>query len=119
MLPYNKNLKYTARTLRKNMTEQEKNLWYKFLRNYPVKFNRQKVIGNYIVDFYCNSAKIAVELDASQHYREDNEAYDKLRIEYLKSLCIKVIRFTNSDCENNFEGVCLHIDTQINKSMNT
>lgn len=115
MLPYDNKLKFIARALRKNMTEQEKNLWYKYLRNHHVKFNRQKVIGKYIVDFYSNSAKLAIEIDGSQHYNEENKQYDKKRTEYLNSLGINVIRFSNDECVNNFDGVCMSIDTAVKK----
>ena len=79
----NKQLTGNAQNLRKNMTPEERHLWYDFLKNLPVTINKQKVIGRYIVDFYCAQAKIAVEVDGSQHYSADGKAYDKERDEYL------------------------------------
>lgn len=92
------------------MTEQEKNLWYKFLRSYPVKFYRQKTLGNYIVDFYCHKAKLVVELDGAHHFEKDNREHDEIRTKYLNSLGIEVVRFSNRECDDHFEGVCLEID---------
>ena len=90
-LPRNKKLKGFSRALRKNATPQESRLWYRFLRTYPVRFNRQRIIGNYIVDFYCDKAKLVVELDGSQHYLETGEAKDIERDKYLESLNLKVL----------------------------
>jgi very-short-patch-repair endonuclease len=106
MLPYNKKLTPNARSLRKEMTPQERRLWYDFLRNYPVKFYRQRVIANFIVDFYCSKAKLVVELDGSQHFTADAQIYDKERTEILESLDLKVIRFSNAEVDENFNGVC-------------
>ena len=91
------------------MTKEEKHLWYDFLKKLPITFNRQKVIGKYIVDFYCSSAKIAIELDGSQHYDDENKQKDTLRDEYLKNLGIKVLRYSNLDIHNNFDAVCRDI----------
>ena len=98
-----------AQTLRKNMTKEEKHLWYDFLKTLPVTVNRQKVIGRYIADFYCANSKIVIEIDGSQHYKEENAQKDKERDEYLKSLGIKVLRYSNLDINKNFEGVCKDI----------
>ena len=76
---HNKNLTANARLLRKNMTKEEKHLWYDFLKDYPVRFLRQKVIDSYIVDFYCHSARLIIELDGSQHYEEKGLIKDKIR----------------------------------------
>ena len=95
-LPRNKKLKSLSQTLRKNTTKEENHLWYDFLKNYPIQFNRQKVIGNYIVDFYCKKAKLVIELDGSQHYEEKGIKKDKIRDEYFENLQIKVMRFSNS-----------------------
>ena len=113
MLPYNKNLTPAARNLRNEMTPQEKRLWYDFLRNYTVKFYRQRVIKNFITDFYCAKAKIVIELDGSQHYTEQGIAHDKERTDILKALDLKVIRFANDDVDKNFNGVCLAIDEAV------
>ena len=76
MIKYNGNLISKAKELRKNSTPQENHLWYDFLRTYTLKFQRQKVIGNYIVDFYCDKAKIVIEIDGSQHYEDISKEYD-------------------------------------------
>ncbi|MBQ3017691.1 MAG: endonuclease domain-containing protein [Clostridia bacterium] len=111
----NKELTSISKTLRKQMTKEEKHLWYDFLKDLPVTINRQKVIGKYVVDFYCASAKIVIELDGFQHYEEDAYQKDKERDEYLQSLGIKVLRYSNYDFNRRFEGVCAdilkHIDT--------
>lgn len=110
---HNKILTPAARALRKNMTPQEKQLWYHFLNKYPVRILKQKVIGNFIVDFYCAKAKLAIELDGSQHYMDDNLAYDKERTAVINAYGIEVIRFSNSEVDNNFDGVCESIDRAI------
>ena len=105
-----------AKTLRKNMTKEERHLWYDFLKDLPSTVNRQKVIGNYIVDFYCAEAKIVIELDGSQHYEDKGQEADRKRDEYLKGLGIKVLRYSNLDVINNFEGVCMDIKQYISTS---
>lgn len=95
------------------MTPEEKQLWYHFLKNYPIRFNRQRPIGNYIVDFYSSKAKIAIEIDGCQHYEESNLIADAERTDFINSLGIDVIRFSNHDIKINFEGVCLYIDKTI------
>ena len=105
------NSKLTAfsQNLRINMTKEEKHLWYDFLNKLPVNFYRQKVIGNYIVDFYCSSKKIVIELDGSQHYKEENREKDILRDNYLNSLGLTVLRYTNTNIHNDFDAVCRDI----------
>ena len=98
--------KTNARQLRKNMTSEEKKLWYDFLSAVYPKFQRQKVIGKYIVDFYCAKNKLVIELDGSQHFEDDALNYDKTRTEYINSLGIKVIRFTNREINTQFQNVC-------------
>lgn len=97
------------------MTAQERHLWYDFLSQYPIKIYRQKLIGSYIVDFYCDKAKLAIELDGSQHYTDDRIHYDEMRSAFLNSLEIEVIRFTNNDCDTNFESICEYIDAEIKR----
>ena len=109
-IPRNKELLDNARTLRKNMTKYENHLWYDFLRTYPVRFRRQEIIGNFIADFYCNKAKLVIELDGSQHYEEDKIKYDRQRTEYLNTLGIEVLRFTNLDISKKFRNVCNDFD---------
>ena len=104
-----------ARELRKNMTRQESHLWYDFIKNRPEHWYKQRVIGNYIVDFYCPSRHLALELDGSQHYEEDAVKYDENRTRFLNSKGIKVIRILNADINKNFEAVCLMLENEIMK----
>ena len=109
-LKYNPDLVSNAKTLRKNMTKEERHLWYDYLRTYPLKFVRQKVLGEYIADFYCASANLVIELDGSQHYQETGLAYDEIRTEFLQEFGIQVIRIPNNQVNSNFESVCKYID---------
>ena len=113
---HNPKLTGISKTLRKNMTKEERRLWYDFLKNLPQTVNRQKVIGEYVVDFYCASAKIVIELDGSQHYEEKGLESDCKRDAYLKELGITVLRYSNLDIHKNFEGVCEDILKHINTS---
>ena len=88
------------------MTKEERRLWYDFLKQLPVTVNRQKVIGNYIVDFYCASAKLVIELDGSQHYESMGAVSDRERDHALNQLGIAVVRYSNGDVSRNFDGVC-------------
>ena len=112
---YSKNLKPFAQKLRKNrnMTPQERKLWYHFLRDLPFTVKRQKIIGGYIADFYISKAKLVIELDGSQHYEEAGLEYDKERDTYMKSLGLKVLRYSNTDLSRNFESVCEDIRTHL------
>ncbi len=116
-IPRNKNMLQNARKLRKSMTPQERHLWYDFLRNYPVKFRRQEIIGAYIVDFYSHKIKLAIELDGSQHYEENGLKHDRARTDFLSKLGIKVLRFSNHDINKNFYGVCTYIDEYVKKCL--
>lgn len=107
---YNSALKEKARILRKNMTRQEKHLWYDFLRDYPIKFYRQRIIDNYIADFYCSKARLIIEVDGSQHYTSEGLDYDKIRTQILEVYGLKVIRFLNSDIDKHFNEVCEQIN---------
>lgn len=117
-LPYNGRLIEYAKQLRKNPTPWEKKLWYSFLRGYKVRFQRQKVIDNYIVDFYCSSLNLAIELDGSQHYSVDNEEYEYKRTSNLEKQGLIILRFTNNDVDTNFYGVCTVIDNTVNSMIN-
>ena len=99
-----------ARNLRKEMTKEERKLWYQFLRLYPVRFYRQKVLGKYIADFYCAKAKLIIELDGSQHYEEEGQEKDAFRTRYLEGYDLEVLRIANNQLRENFEGVCAYID---------
>ena len=112
---HNKNNVTLARILRKNMTKEERHLWYDFLRDYPVRFSRQKVLGKYIADFYCAKAGLVIELDGSQHYEDEGILKDEKRTRYLEGYGLKVIRISNLDINKNFTGVCEYIDKMINK----
>ena len=106
----NAELKQFARNLRKNQTKEERLLWNAFLSKYPMRFRRQYIIGNYIVDFYCHAAKLAVELDGSQHCGSDAVKKDSARTAYLGSQGVMVLRFSNLDVMRQFENVCAEID---------
>ena len=114
---HNKNIVPIAKTLRKNMTKEERHLWYDFLRTYPIKFLRQKPIGNYIVDFYSAEAKIIIELDGSQHYKKVNIEKDTERSSFLEQYGLKVIRIPNNQVNQNFRGVCEYIDNIVQQSL--
>ena len=106
-------MRHRAQELRKNMTLEERILWYHYLKEYPVQWNRQKVIGPYIVDFYCKRAKLIVELDGSQHYNPEIAEQDRQRTAYLNSLGYTVLRFSNTDVKTNLSGVCAVIDRTV------
>ena len=112
---YNKNLTKKSQELRKNMTPDEKHLWYDFLKEHPQNFVRQKVLGYYIADFYCAKAKLVIELDGRQHLTEEGLDYDEARTEFLNSHGIKVIRFTNGRIIYQFKEVCDEIDLELKK----
>ena len=114
---HNNNLTYIAKTLRKNMTKEERHLWYDFLRSYPVRFLRQKVIDDYVVDFYCHEARLIIELDGSHHYEEKGLLKDKIRTEKIQSRNLTIIRIPNNEVNKNFRGVCEYIDLYVHKSL--
>lgn len=113
----NNSLIFNARSLRKNMTKEERHLWFDYLKNYPVKFRRQTILGKYIADFYSPSAKLIIELDGSQHYHDQAIADDAKRTEYLEKFGLKVIRIPNNEINRNFRGVCEFIDNQVKLTM--
>ena len=102
----NKTLLQNARTLRKNMTKEERHLWYDFLSTLPIHFRRQQIIGNYITDFYCDEKKLVVELDGSQHYEKQGQTSDKKRDQYLEGLGLTVLRYSNEAVMRQFRAVC-------------
>lgn len=106
---YNKKLIPNSRTLRNNMTKEERRLWYEFLKDLPVTVHRQKVINNYIVDFYCAKSKTVIELDGSQHYSDEGKENDKSRDTALNQLGLTVLRYSNYDVNNSFDSVCQDI----------
>jgi len=101
-----KTLLRNSQKLRREMTKEERHLWYDFLRSYPVQFKRQQPIGNYIVDFYCFRAKLVIELDGSQHCKPEEIVYDRIRTAFLEEKGLYVLRFSNLDVMQNFAGVC-------------
>ena len=115
----NPELKEYAQSLRKNMTKEEKHLWYDFLKKLDVVVNRQKVIDNYIVDFCIPSARLIIELDGAQHYEPDSKIYDRQRDGYLCGQGYTVLRYTNIDIKSNFDGVCSDILKQIERTSST
>jgi len=114
MKEYSKSNIPLAKALRKNMTPWERKLWYEFLRGYPIRFQRQKAIGNYIVDFYCAKAGLVVELDGGGHYTPEQAEKDMLRTKELEAMRLTVIRICNLDIDRNFGGVCEYIDLTVN-----
>lgn len=99
------------------MTKEEKHLWYDYLKNYKVRFSRQKILGKYVADFYCVKANLVIELDGSQHYQEKELDYDKARTEYLSKFNIKVVRIPNNEVNKNFDGVCRYIDMTVQQNL--
>ena len=106
-----------AKALRKNMTKEERHLWYDYLRTHPIHFNRQKVLGKYIADFYSAEVRLVIELDGGGHYTEENAKYDAERTAFLESYGLKVIRIPNNEVNSNFRGVCEYIDLAIEQSL--
>ena len=117
MKEYNKANIPLAKTLRKNMTPWERKLWYDFLRHYPVRFQRQKAIGNYIADFYCAKAGLIIELDGGGHYTPEQLKKDSNRTAELERMNLRVLRICNMDIDHNFTGVCAYIDLAVMRSL--
>jgi very-short-patch-repair endonuclease len=109
----NNTMRKRSQELRKHMTLEERILWYQYLRTHPFQWNRQKVIGSYIVDFYCKQAKLIVELDGSQHCDPEGAAYDRKRTAFLESKGLAVMRFSNLDVKGRFRQVCEAVDHPI------
>ena len=114
-LPYNGRLSGFAHAMRKAMTPQERKLWYLFLRSYPVKIYRQRIIDSFIADFYCASARLVIEIDGPQHYTREGDAYDFRRTQALNRYGLLVIRFTNPEIDRSFDAVCRQIDQAIRR----
>ena len=110
---YNKINIPLAKNLRKNATPEENHLWYDFLSKYEIRFQRQKAIDNFIVDFFCHKAKLVIEIDGSQHYTDEGIKNDEFRTEILHDYNLIVIRFTNNQINRNFSGVCSYIDSTV------
>ena len=114
---HNKQLVPFAKQLRKEMTKEERHLWYDFLRTHSVRFSRQKVLGKYIADFYSAEAKLVIELDGSQHYGDDNLEKDAERTAFLEGYGLTIIRIPNNEVSRNFRGVCEYIDVAVRQSL--
>ena len=117
MKAYNKENIPLAKVLRKNMTPWERKIWYDFLRNYPVRFQRQKAIGNYIADFYCAKARLVIELDGGGHYSPEQQRKDDQRTNDLSTMNLMVLRICNLDIDRNFCGVCEYVDRLVQNSL--
>ncbi len=116
-LPYKNALIPHAKELRRNATKQENHLWYDFLRTYPVRFQRQKTISGFIVDFYCHQAKLVVELDGPQHFMQDGQIYDAERSAVLLQYGLQVLRFSNTEVDTQFYTVCEAIHSKVQKRL--
>ena len=114
---HNKSIVPIAKVLRHNMTKEERKLWYEFLREYPVRFSRQKIIGKYIVDFYSASAKLVIELDGTGHYFKKTQQKDNERDKYLGEYGLTVVRIPNYLVRTEFQNVCEHIDSLVKQSL--
>ena len=114
---HNKDLVPLAKILRSHMTREEKHLWYDYLRNYPLRFIRQKTIGNHIADFYCAKAKLVIELDGSQHYSDSGRLHDTERDTELMAYGIRVLHISNHDINTNFEGSCIEINKRVRETL--
>ncbi len=114
-LPKNPSLTPVSQKLRKQMTRQEKHLWYDFLKDHPFQFNRQKVIGPFVVDFFCHFAKLVIEIDGGQHFDAERKQRDTERTNYLRSLGLEVMRFTNREIDHDFFEVCRVIQERVEK----
>ena len=117
MKDYNRDNIPLAKTLRKNMTPWERKLWYDFLHNYPIRFQRQKAIGNYIADFYCAKASLIIELDGGGHYTTEQRIKDEQRTNELNAMNLTVVRICNLDIDRNFCGVCEYVDRLVQNSL--
>ncbi|MBR6186290.1 MAG: endonuclease domain-containing protein [Clostridia bacterium] len=112
-LPYDHRAASLDHRLRKNMKPQERKLWYLFLRQYPLRFYRQRPIASYIVDFYCASAKLVIEIDGAQHYTDEGYKRDWKRSDALEALGLRILRFTNEEIDRHFDSVCETIQNDI------
>ena len=117
-LKHNSDLIPTARLLRREMTKEEKHLWYDFLSKYPLRFTRQKIIAKYIADFYCAKAKLVIELDGGQHRTPECREYDGNRTQFFQQYGLVVLRIPNKEITQNFDGMCRYIDSVIKRRLN-
>ena len=113
LVPYRLRLKSPSRDLRRNPTRAERKLWYEFLRDLPQKFTRQKPLGGYIADFYCSGQRLVIEIDGDSHFNEAAEHYDARRTAMIETFGLRILRFTNADVMQQFEGVCQRIEAAL------
>src|SRR5688572_30473164 len=106
---YHVPLKPSARALRRDPTPAERKLWYEFLCTLPQRFSRQKPLGNYIADFYCSSRRLVIEIDGDSHFNDAAERHDAIRTAALEKTGLRVVRFTNDEVMQDFEGVCAEV----------
>ena len=116
-LPYNHKLIPNAKSIRKAATPQENHLWYDYLRSYPIRFQRQKAIDNYIADFYCHKAKLVIEIGGSQHFEPRGMTYDQARTIALEKYGLSVLRFSKREINIEFRAVCEKIDDEVRLRM--
>lgn len=116
-LDYNKKLIPRAKSLRKNATPQENHLWYDFLRTYSIRFQRQKTIGQFIADFYCDKARLVIDLDGSQHFTPEGISHDEARTAAIETFGVNVLRFTNRSIDSEFKAVCTKIDAVVHERL--
>ena len=102
-----------AKNNRKNMTPQERQLWYCYLSKHRFHWQRQRVISGFIVDFYCHAAKLVIEIDGKQHYTDQGIVYDTERTQVLQGYGLKVLRYTNQQLVDNFQEVCWDIEKNL------
>ena len=114
---HNSKIVPAAKMLRKNMTKEERHLWYDYLRTHPARFSRQKVLGKYIADFYSAQARLVVELDGGGHYTEEAKQYDNERTAFLQAYGLRIIRIPNNEVNCNFRGVCDYINLTVEQSL--
>ena len=114
---HNRQLVPFAKQLRNNMTKEERHLWYDFLRTYPIRFSRQKVLGKYIADFYCAEARLVIELDGSQHYEIAHIVHDAERTAFLEDYGLRILRIPNNEVNRNFRSICDYIDDAVKQSL--
>ena len=116
-MQHNRKLTKRAQILRRNMTKEERRLWYEYLHDYPYRFRRQVTCGRFILDFYCAAAKLAIELDGSQHYEPNAMIKDTIRTGKIEERNLTVIRIPNNAINENFRGVCEYIDNFVRSTI--
>jgi very-short-patch-repair endonuclease len=112
-LPYDRELVPRAKELRKSMTHAEKKIWYGYLRTFKFRVLRQRPIDHFIVDFYCPSLKLVIEIDGDSHFTDEGQAHDEERTQRLESYGLSIVRFTNQQVLREFQNVCEHLNLWI------